>query len=49
MCDSALGEAVILTKFDWSGPAIHIEYCLTALANNVNVGWTVIVGVNDDT
>jgi hypothetical protein len=43
------GESVILAKFNWSNPAVHIEHCLTASTNDVDVSRTVIVWIDDNT
>jgi hypothetical protein len=40
-------KAVILAKFDWSNPAVHIEYRLTTSPNDMDMSRVVIVWIDN--
>lgn len=47
MRDMAPRKAVILAKFDWSNPAVHIKYRLTTSPNDMDMSRVVIVWIDN--
>jgi hypothetical protein len=44
----ARGEAVVLTQRNWAQHAVQSKYRLMILPNDVHMGWTVVIWIDDD-